>query len=638
MPQRLFQNLSRSGLLWISPRALIWAAQVAIFLVSGVVAFLLRFEFQLQSFTLKQLQYALPLWVLAKSFVFGCSALDRGWWRHYSVPDAVRCGIANLVGSAIGAVLILVIAPAGFPRSIYFLDLLVCMHATLGARLFARIVCDVAVHSPRDPQAPQALIYGAGGAGVTLLSGLRSTSSLHYDVCGFIDDNRRKVGMRVQGVPVLGHGDDLAEIVSKLAITEILIAIPSADGPQMARILERCHQAGVRCKTVPGLDEILRGTASAVQIRDVAVEDLLDRSTVELEIDQICDKIEGQVVLITGAAGSIGSELCRQVARFKPAAIVAFDAGETPLFYLQEEMRERFPGVVFHAEIGTIQNRCRLTALFAAYGPSIVYHAAAYKHVPLMEAHIFEAVENNILGTYCLATTAADYGVETFVMISSDKAVRPTNVMGATKRIAELLIRSLQSRGTQFVSVRFGNVLGSQGSVVPLFKKQIAAGGPVTVTDPNMCRYFMTIPEACQLVLQASTMGKGGEIFVLDMGQPVKIVDLARNLILLSGLRPDIDVKIEFTGTRPGEKLYEELSTLEEQPLPTFHQKIKVFAGSGIQERMLARVNTLRELCDARDRRRLVMELKDIVPEYTPSCSVLPDVVEARLKQKSAAA
>jgi FlaA1/EpsC-like NDP-sugar epimerase len=638
MPQSLFHKLSRSSRFRVPPRALICAAQLALVVFAGVVAFLLRLEFQLPLYALKQLHYALPLWAISKTLAFHYYDLDRGWWRNSSIPELIRCGKANLAGSAIGAALILLLAPAGFPRSIYFLDLLVCMHASVGLRLLARFIGDVAFHRRHDPLAPRALIYGAGSAGTMLLSGLRSNSRLHYDVCGFIDDDRRKAGMKVLDLPIVGQGDNLAAIVAQLSIAEILIAIPSADGPHMARVMDRCHSAGVRCKTVPGLDEILEGTASAAQIRDVPVEDLLDRSSVKLEVDKICDRLEGQVVLITGAAGSIGSELCHQVARFRPAAIVALDASETPLFYIQQEILERYPDVVFHAEIGNIKNRDRLDAVFAKYGPSIVYHAAAYKHVPLMEAHIFEAVENNVLGTYNLAVTAAEHGVETFVMISSDKAVRPTNVMGVTKRVAELLIRSLHSRGTRFVSVRFGNVLGSQGSVIPVFKKQIAAGGPVTVTHPDMRRYFMTIPEAVQLVLQASTMGKGNEIFVLDMGQPVKIVDLARNLILLSGLRPDIDVKIEFTGLRPGEKLYEELSTIEEHTLPTYHQKIKVFAGNGIPDRMLARIKSLSELCGARDMRRLVLELKDIVPEYTPSSHVLTESAPGRSKHRSAAA
>jgi FlaA1/EpsC-like NDP-sugar epimerase len=633
-PGQLLETFT-AGLSRISPRLLIWVVQLAIFAFSGYVAFLLRFDFSVPRYAMKWLGCAVPLWILAKCLAFRYHELDRGWWRHTSVADVMRSGMANLAGSAMGAALILAFAPAGFPRSVYLLDLLVCIHASLGIRLFVRMVGDVSTAAGSASPANRVLIYGAGSAGIKLLRELRTNSRLNYEVCGFLDDHQPKVGMSVDGMRVLGSGDRLAALIAKHGVAEVLIAIPSADGRQMARILELCRAAGVRCKTVPGLAEIISG--SAPPVRDVAVEDLLGRSVVQLDIDDIREKLEGEVVMITGAAGSIGSELCRQVARANPRAIVAFEAGETPLFHIAQEMRERFPDTRFHAEIGNIQNRRRLAEVFAAYGPSVVYHAAAYKHVPLMESNIFEAVENNVLGTFTLATTAAEYGVGTFVMISSDKAVSPTNVMGVTKRVAELLIRSLQNRGTQFVSVRFGNVLGSQGSVVPHFKKQIAAGGPVTVTHPDMCRYFMTIPEAVQLVLQASTMGRGGEIFVLDMGQPVKIVDLARNLIQLSGLRPDIDIQIRFTGIRPGEKLYEELNTLEEQTLPTCHEKIKVFAGNGIPERMTSRVSALREYCEMRDRRRLILELKDIVPEYSPSAEALPELVVGLGKRLRAA-
>ena len=631
MPQALFQNVS-INLPKIRPRLLIWGAQLMVLMASGVAAFLLRFEFHLAPFTIGFMQYAVPLWLLAKGVAFYCLELDKGWWRHTSLSDVVRSGIGNVLGSALGAVLISSFAPAGFPRSIYFLDLLICMHATLGIRLCVRLAADGASTFGKPSQAPHVLIYGAGAAGVMLVRELTSNSKVHYEVRGFVDDHHPKIGMKVHGIPVLGHGDHLPAIVAAHAITEILIAIPSASGAQLARILERCHGAGVPCKTVPGLAEILRGSASAAQVRDVAVEDLLGRSAVQLDSSDIRHRLENQIVLITGAAGSIGSELCRQVARAGPSALIALDAGETPLFHLAEEMRQTFPNIPFHAEIGSIQNQRRLEDIFGKYSPSVVYHAAGYKHVPLMEANIFEAIENNVLGTFTLATTAAEFGVNTFVMISSDKAVSPTNVMGVTKRIAELLIRSLQSRHTKFVSVRFGNVLGSQGSVVPLFKRQIAAAGPITVTHPDMCRYFMTIPEAVQLVLQASTIGKGGEIFVLDMGEPVKIVDLARNLILLSGLRPGIDIKIEFTGIRPGEKLYEELSAREELTVPTCHDKIRVFAGNGIPYGMYSRVETLRELCESRDKTRLLLELQSIVPEYSPSTHIEKEAQECQTK------
>jgi len=354
--------------------------------------------------------------------------------------------------------------------------------------------------------------------------------------------------------------------------------------------------------------------------RDVPAEDLLGRTPVRIEHTKISAWLSGKVVFVTGAAGSIGSEFCRQIARFHLAGIVGFDIAESPLFEIDREMRQVFPGTPFYAEIGNIQNRNRLDEVLGQYSPSVVYHAAAYKHVPMMESHAFEAIENNVFGTFNVAMAAAEHGVEDFVMISSDKAVRPTNVMGATKRIAELLLLALQNGRTKYVAVRFGNVLGSNGSVIPIFKKQIAAGGPVTVTHPDMRRFFMTIPEACQLVLQAAVIGEGGQICVLDMGEPVKIVDLARNLILLSGLKPDEDIKIEFTGMRPGEKLYEELSTLIEDTAPTTHEKIRIYVGNGMPEGdMLTWLDSLRDICQTRDAGRLVVALKEIVLDYSPS-------------------
>jgi len=380
-----------------------------------------------------------------------------------------------------------------------------------------------------------------------------------------------------------------------------------------------------------------RGLAG--QIRDVAVEDLLGRKPVRLEENQIRATLEGKVVMVTGAAGSIGSELCRQIARFHPGGIVGFEIAESPLFEIDREMRQTFPQTPFYPEIGSIQNRPRLEEVLRQYSPSVVYHAAAYKHVPMMEAHVFEAVENNVFGTYNVAVAAAAHGVEDFVMISSDKAVRPTNVMGATKRVAELLLLALQNGRTKYVAVRFGNVLGSNGSVIPIFKKQIAAGGPVTVTHPDMRRFFMTIPEACQLVLQAAAIGAGGQICVLDMGEPVKIVDLARNLVLLSGLKPDEDIKIEFTGMRPGEKLYEELSTMLEDTVPTAHEKIRIFVGNGIPAGdMVAWINYLRETCQTRDAGRLVLALKEIVLDYSPSADLLKRVIHTRGSPTIAAA
>jgi FlaA1/EpsC-like NDP-sugar epimerase len=397
-------------------------------------------------------------------------------------------------------------------------------------------------------------------------------------VIGFIDDDPRKRGLILQGITVLGTGTELSQIAKNQQADLILIAVPSASGGQMRRIFESCTAAGVPYKTIPGLAAMME---------------------------------EG---------GLAGSEICRQIAQFGPKLIIGYDIAESPMFHLEQELRRLHPGLAFRPELGSIQNTQRLRETFTAFSPTVVYHAAAYKHVPLMESHAFEAIENNVFGTLNVVQAARHFGVREFVMISSDKAVRPANVMGATKRMAELVVRSLQPEDGRYVSVRFGNVLGSNGSVVPIFKDQIARGGPVTVTHPEMSRYFMTIPEACQLVLQASTMGRGGEIFVLDMGEPVKIVDLARNLILLSGLRPDVDVRIEFTGTRPGEKLTEELSVLEEGLLATHHEKIRVFSGLAPDWDTLAKsLNTLRGACSARTLVDLICGMREIVPEYRPS-------------------
>lgn len=603
-------------------RVAICLFQCSIFAGSALVAFLLRFEFSLPDKDLVYLAFAIPVWIFVKGVIFHYLALDRGGWRHVSIPDIGRLALGNVLGSVVSLWIILLVAPSGFPRSIYILDLLICSFATAGARLLVRLLLNAngrpAAHTKRI------VIYGAGKAGVTLLSEIRGNPRLGYDVRGFIDDDTQKVGQIIQGVTVLGVGADLTAIAAKRSLEEVLIAIHSASGSCITSVLRSCHDAGLRCRTIPSLEEIIGNRALTPQIRDVAVEDLLGRSPVLLDEHAIRATLEDQVVMVTGAAGSIGSELCRQIAHFRPRALVAYEIAETPLFEIDRELRRSFPELNLQPEIGSVQNRRRLDDVLLRHRPSVIYHAAAYKHVPLMEAHLFEAVENNILGTYNVALAAAEHGVRNFVMISSDKAVRPTNVMGATKRVAELLVNGLQNGATKYASVRFGNVLGSNGSVVPIFKKQIAAGGPITITHPEMKRYFMTIPEAAQLVLQASTMSKGGEIFVLDMGQQVRIVDLAINLILLSGLRPQEDIRLQFTGIRPGEKLYEELSSYNESTLPTFHEKILIYSGPDLASHEMQRLlNAIRTHCAERDARKLFLELKSAVPDYNPSGDIL---------------
>lgn len=612
-------------------RPVVWLAQVGMFALSALAAFLLRFDFILPPNQLKFLFYGLSIWVVVKAVVFFAAKLDRGLWRYVSLQDLIRVGVGNLAGSAIACVCILWLAPAGFPRSIYVLDLMICFLGTIGLRVAVRMVLEAGKHRTILCSEKLTLIYGTGGAGTSLLREIQNNSRLPYRVLGFVDDRVDRHGLRLAGVPVLGGGNDLASIVNAHKVEMILIAISSASGSEMTRILELCNASGAEYKTIPGLGDVVEGKALAGQIREVAVEDLLGRRPVRLEEDQIRFTLEGKLVMVTGAAGSIGSELCRQIARFRPAGIVGFEIAESPLFEIDREMKALYPSIPFYPEIGSVQNRARLDDVLQQYHPSVIYHAAAYKHVPLMETHVFEAIENNVFGTYNVAVAAAEHGVEDFVMISSDKAVRPTNVMGASKRVSELVLLALQNGRTKYVAVRFGNVLGSNGSVVPIFKKQISAGGPVTVTHPEMRRFFMTIPEACQLVLQANAIGKGGQICVLDMGEPVKIVDLARNLILLSGLRPDKDIKIEFSGMRPGEKLYEEINSLLEDTVPTEHEKVRIFVGTSMPEKDAESwLDSLHEICLTRDTGRLVVALKEIVLDYSPSTHLLKRVIQPR--------
>ncbi len=595
----------------------------AIFLFSGALAFLLRFELDLSSRVLTQMAWAIGTWIILKLFVFRLLSLDRVSWRFASIPDLLSIALANVIASCVAIPIIYALAPSSFPRSVFLLDLLLCSYFTSTLLLLPRILGRQRPGKGSRSQ-KRVLIYGAGQSGATLASEIRERGNVGYHVVGFIDDDGKKTGMRVNRKKILGTGSEFEELLVLHRVEEILVAIPSIGAGRMTHILEKSHAAGITCRTIPTLPELLKEHALSQQIRDVAVEDLLDRAPVRLEQAAIRNTLEDAVILLTGAGGSIGSELCRQIARFRPRLIVALDIAETPLFEIDAEIRHNHPGLAFCGVVANIQNQERLDEIMRKFKPSVVFHAAAYKHVPMMEAHIFEAIENNVLGTLNVALAAADHNVAEFVMISSDKAVRPSSVMGATKRLAELIVKSVQAEETKFVSVRFGNVLGSNGSVIPVFKRQIAAGGPVTVTHPDMQRYFMTIPEAAQLVLQAATMGKGGEIFVLDMGTPVTILDLARKLILLSGLQPERDIDIVFTGIRPGEKLFEELSSYQENTCPTYHEKIKVFAGPNIPWGLLhSRISTMRTLCELRDAPGLLLMMKELVLEYNPSVEVL---------------
>jgi FlaA1/EpsC-like NDP-sugar epimerase len=599
---------------------------IFVFALSIFLAFELRFDGAVPSRFLTSLIISLLVWPAMKSLAFTLGGLNRQHAQCNSIYDAARIALINTAGSVLGGLLmLLLLGPWGVPRSIYFLEWFISGFLVLADKM----IFSVAVSSRGAQwkgQATRTFIYGAGAAGRQLLSELRQNRSLMTDVAGFIDDDQSKVGLILDGKPVLGGGSELRRLTKRHNAKKVLIAIPSATGPQIARILKLAVDAGVEYKTIPSLGDLVQGKNLGVQIRDIAVEDLLGRQTVQLSLDLVQERIQGKVVMVTGAAGSIGSELCRQILRLNPKSLVGFDIAETPLFQIDRELRKEFSSPPFHPEIGDITNLEHLHRVIARYRPSVLYHSAAYKHVPLMERHVFAAAENNIFGTLNTALAAIDNAVEDFVMISTDKAVRPTSVMGATKRVAELVIRSLQQRSdTRFIAVRFGNVLGSNGSVVPIFKEQIGAGGPVTVTHPEMRRYFMTIPEAAQLVLQSLSLGKGGDVFLLDMGEPVKIADLARDLILLSGLKPDEDIEIQFTGLRPGEKLFEELNLQNESLLPTLHSKIRRYASPADMEfaTLQKYLLELRRIVDDGDVAGLVTLLQTMIPDYTPSPQLL---------------
>ena len=502
-------------------------------------------------------------------------------------------------------------------EGVIMLDLFTTIMLLSGLRMLVRLYHEEFFAETRG-SARRFLIIGAGNAGEALLREMLRRKDVQYEVIGFIDDNPAKHGMSIHGIPVLGGMDQLPELCQKHSIDELAIAIPSASRKELRRVVQICQGTKLRFSTVPSLTDIASGKLSVSQMRDVDINDLLGRDVVKLDLAQIEHYLKDRVILVTGAGGSIGSEMCRQVCTFGPKLLLLVEQAENPLFFIEGELRRNYPHVPMRAIICDITDKTRVEQLFADYKPEVVIHAAAHKHVPLMEVNPGEAIKNNVVGTRTVADAADKFGAASFVMISTDKAVNPTSIMGSTKRIAEMYIQDLNNTSkTRFVTVRFGNVLGSNGSVVPIFKQQIAAGGPVTVTHPEMRRYFMTIPEASQLVLQAAAMGEGGEIFVLDMGEPVKIVDLARELITLSGFRPGEDIEIEFTGLRPGEKLFEELSIEGENMLPTKHPKIAVWKNIPKDRQSLRQgIENLIALAPTQDHKKIVEGIRVLVPEF----------------------
>lgn len=595
---------------------------------SLLLSFLLRFEFAIPPEEFVTLQRALWLALAVKLPVLWLFGRERPSWRHLSVFDLSALVSAQATASLVFTIAALWRIGPSFPRSIYLLDFLLLLLMETSLRVAIRAFWEPRLRASRKGDCKGVLIYGAGLAGATLLREIRANSCLRYRVAGFLDDEPGTRGQSVMGVTVLASGREAAVTVDRLRkrgtpVDEIILAMPSATPEMMREALANCRAADVLVRKIPGVGELLASGGLTNQIHSVSVEDLLGREPIRLDESTIRSSIRGRTVMVTGGAGSIGSELCRQILRYGPGKLVVFERAESDLFRIDLELRQAQNNVGIEAVVGDIRDRKRVSEVISAFEVQSIFHAAAYKHVPLMEAHPLEAVSNNVLGTWTLVESACEAGIDNFLMISTDKAVNATSIMGLTKRVAELIVASgpTASAGrTRFVSVRFGNVLGSNGSVVPLFEKQIAAGGPITVTHPEMRRYFMTIPEAAQLVLQASTMGKGGEIFVLDMGQPMRIIDLARNMIRLSGKVPDVDIEIRYTGLRPGEKLYEELNLSDEKHMPTYHDKVHIFQGEPRDPQEIRMwVNCIQAAMEARDEATAVSLMSDLVREYTPT-------------------
>lgn len=594
--------------------------------LSVTAAFLLRFDFAIPAGVMPILKQALLIAILVKLPIFDWVGFYRSLRRFVSIPDLYLVFLGNVAGSVLfAAVTMFWIGPA-MPRSVLVVDAVLCFVATALVRFSVRIRNE-AFREHSGQERIGILIYGAGSAGAELVREIHSNRCTRYEVKGFLDDDPLKQPARIMGIRVLGSGREAYSVVRHLnrrkpTVGEIIIAMPSATGPQMREALANCRAARIPCKTVPGIDELLSGRVLYAQVRNPSVQDLLGRQQVRLDEAHVQASIAGRSVLVTGAAGSIGSELCRQVARFNPACLVAFDQAESDLFRIENELRERYPELDLVVALGNIRDTDRISEVLHQHNVESIFHAAAYKHVPMMESHVLEAVRNNVLGTWNLVRAARGHNVRSLLMISSDKAVNPICVMGATKRVCERIVSAhCPGNGqTKCVSVRFGNVLGSNGSVVPVFQAQIAAGGPIKVTHPEARRFFMTISEAVSLVVQASSRSEGSEIFVLDMGEPIRIVDLAENMIRLAGKVPYDDIDIEFTGLRPGEKLIEEIRGKSEGLLATSMDKMHVIREQPlVWERIDRWIDELKGLISERREREIIAHLQKLVPEYSPA-------------------
>lgn len=588
---------------WIYKALVLCLADILIVMGSYFMALFLRFDFQIQMIPKEYISgylRSMPFWTVSTIVIYYLYKLYHSIWEFVSITELKRIMLADLVLIPVYAVGALVMK-LHMPKSYYFMGYVLSCVLCAGVRFSYRYI-RFYLHSLKEDgnkaqKMDRIMIIGAGTVGQTLMREIRKADTVHAKVVCAIDDDPEKIGRMLEGIPVVGNRHAIVEMVKKYDVNRIIYAIPSTTGQNRKDIMNLCKETGCRMQTVPSVSQIVNEEVSMTKLREIEISDLLGRKQILVNMDEISDYIKGKVVLVTGGGGSIGSELCRQVAARNPKQLIILDIYENNAYEIQMELKKKYPQLNLEVIIGSVRDSRKIFKVFGTYHPDIVYHAAAHKHVPLMEDSPCEAVKNNAIGTYKTAFAAIAHGTKKFVLISTDKAVNPTNIMGASKRLCEMIIQAFDSKvkegkaeeipqlfthkikkdfanidlienlkaaKTEFVAVRFGNVLGSNGSVIPLFKKQIAAGGPVTVTDPEIIRYFMTIPEAVSLVMQAGTYAKGGEIFVLDMGEPVKIDTLARNLIRLSGFKPDEDIKILYTGLRPGEKLYEEKLMAEE--------------------------------------------------------------------------
>jgi FlaA1/EpsC-like NDP-sugar epimerase len=606
-------------------RRLQFTLDVSVLAVAFVVAYLLRFDFVLPPDARAALLRQLPVVVLLEFAALSWSGVYALLWRYVGLADIRNFGVAAVI-TAVPLIVARLCLPGSLadwrvPLSVILIDAMLAFGAVLGIRLLRRVLYEryEKTHAPvaLDGQRKATLLIGAGGAGFLAVREILRKHHRSIDVRGFVDDDVEKRASTIHGIKVLGATRDLPRLVNDYGVEQVIITIPSATRQELDRIVRICESIPVKARIIPNLSDVIGGKLEMSRIRDVQIEDLLGREQVQLDVEELARFIAGKVVMVTGAGGSIGSELCRQVVRFKPSKLLLVERAEPSLFNIDREMQVVSGSTEILPLLGDVGDEGRMRGIFHEHRPQLVFHAAAHKHVALMERNPVETFKNNVFATRLVGSLAAEHGVEAFVLISTDKAVRPASIMGASKRIAELVVQDLaRKHTTRFLAVRFGNVLGSTGSVIPIFRDQIQHGGPITITHPEMIRYFMTIPEAAQLVLQAGAMGKGGEIFVLDMGAPVRIVDLAMRMITLSGLRPFEDIDVVFTGPRPGEKLFEELETDEEHITKTRHPKIFIGRITPTPPSVIARaLEDLSGMCLTNDTRALRVRVAGLLPE-----------------------